>query len=135
MTNHLLAQIPKSSSLGNIGEGPGFGPFGNSGTLDPFVALTKIISVIIGFITVCAGIYFMFQFLIGGFEWLQASGDKSRLTKAQDRLTHAVIGLIVVVASYSIVGLMGSLLGFDLLLQNQCQIINALKLGTNPCLH
>src|SRR3989344_6446981 len=130
LNQKLLAQV--SSPLGKIGEGPGFGPFSinqvaptGTGT-EALVALTKIISTLIGVITISAGLYFIFQFLIGGFGWLSASGDKSRLTQAQDRLTHAVVGLIVVVATYGLMAVVGNLLGLDLLLVHPETIVNSL---------
>lgn len=132
MSDKLLAQNP--TGLGTIG-GPGLGPFGDSnfsGT-GPLDALAKVISTLIGFITIVAGIYFMLQFLIGGFEWLSASGDKTRLEKAQSRLTNGVIGIVIVVAAYGIVAVIGRLLGLDIFLVNSGDLINALQLrGGTP---
>lgn len=126
--NQLLAQVP--SPLGDVGTGPGFGPFSNNpdvtGGGGPLIALTKIMSLVIGMITVSAGIYFIFQFLIGATQWMYASGDKSKLQAAQDRLNHALTGIVIVVATYSIVAIVGGILDFDILLENPCQIIEQL---------
>ena len=128
--NDLLAQNPQP--IGSIGEGEGFGPFNfdfltkaNTGPLD---ALASIISTFIGFITIIAGIYFMIQFLIGGFEWMTASGDKSKLQKAQDRLSHSIIGLIIVIAAFGIAAILESVLGINFLLSNPIDIITRLQL-------
>ncbi len=113
LTNNLLAQVPKD--IGTIG-GDGLGPFDTSTwtgkSSGPLEALATIVSFLVGVITVAAGIYFIFMFIIGGYEWLSASGDKSRLTKAQDRLTHAIIGLLIVVGGYAIISLTAALFGF-----------------------
>ena len=129
--NQLLVQA--ASPLGTIGNGEGFGPFGTANvtgnSTSAIMAITKVISVIIGFITISGGIYFIFQLLISGFEWLMASGDKSRLTKAQDRMTHSIIGLIVIVATYSIVSIVAGILGFEnLLLKDPTGLIQQLQL-------
>lgn len=113
MSNNLLAQVPQP--IGNIGEGEGFGPFNFKGVGNPIAIIATIVSVIIGFITVAAGIYFMFQFFIGGFGWLASSGDKSRLQAAQDRLSHSLIGLIVVVAAYAIMSIIQAVTGLKFL--------------------
>jgi len=128
--NKLLAQNPKR--IGSIGEGEGFGPFNfeflTKANTSPLDALASIISTFIGFITIIAGIYFMIQFLIGGFEWMTASGDKSKLQKAQDRLSHSIIGLIIVVAAFGIAAILESVLGINFLLSNPIDIITRLQL-------
>lgn len=130
MQRDLLAQV--ASGLGQIGGGSGLGPF--SAPPDGTTALQnilRIISVIIGVITTVAGIYFLIQFLIGGFEWLSASGDKNRLSKAQDRLTHSLIGLLVVVAAFGVASIIGTLLGLDILVTDPQGLIDALTPGGN----
>lgn len=117
--NKLLAL--SNTTIGNVKEScEGFGPLCNlvtsgQGGVD---AIAKAVSLIVGLITITAGIYFMIQFLIGGFEWISASGDKAKLTKAQDRLVHAIIGLIVVVAAFGIAAIFQAILGIDFLLMN-----------------
>lgn len=121
-----LAQVP--ADLGPIGTGPGFGPFtADQVSGNPLIAITKVVSTVIGIITVSAGIYFLFQLLIGAFTWMTSSGDKGKLTQAQDRMVHSVIGLIIVVAAYAIVSIVGGLLGFDIL--NPQNLLEVLQLG------
>lgn len=103
----LLAQIP----LGQIGQGPGLGPF--AGGSDPATSIAKIISSIIGVMTVAGGIWFLFHILIGGFNWITAGGDKTKLQSARDTITNAFIGLVVVVAAWAILALAGTFFGID----------------------
>ena len=65
--------------------------------------------------TIAAGIWFIFQFIIGGYNWLTAGGDKTGVQAAQSRLTNAFIGLTIVVAAYAIIWIVGKLLGFEIL--------------------
>lgn len=104
----LLAQ-----NLGTIGQGTNL-PFAGSGG-SPIDFITHGISAIIGFLTICATIWFMFQLIIGGIQWVTSGGDKNGLESARNRLTHAFIGLIIVVAGWSIMALLGIFFGFDLL--------------------
>src|SRR4030042_6577922 len=89
--------------LGNIGGGEGLGPFGNAssltgepGAVTALTWITGVVSSIIGILTICATIWFMFQFLVGGLNWITAGGDKTKLATARDRITNAFIGLIIV---------------------------------------
>lgn len=53
----------------------------------------------------------VFLFLIwGGFEWITSGGDKGKLESARNRITQAVIGLIVLAASTAILILVQDLL-------------------------
>lgn len=100
-----------TQNLGTIGGGTGLPLTGG----EPIAAITKAVSSIIGFLTICAGLWFMFQLIIGGIQWLSAGGDKNNLSAARDRLTNAFIGLVIVVAGVSIIALLGQFFGFDIL--------------------
>lgn len=123
----FLAQNP--TELGKIG-GAGLGPFGNtnfSGT-SALQAVTRAISSIIGLMTVAAAIWFLFQFTIGGFSWVTSGGDKAKLQQAQQRLSNAFIGLVVVVAGWAILALVGQFFGYDIILSNPANVINQIRL-------
>jgi hypothetical protein len=118
-----LAQV----SLGQIG-GEGLGPF--SGITDATAGLTgvaKIVSTIIGVLTIAGGIWFLFQFIIGGFNWITSGGDKAKLQSARDRITNAFIGLVVLVGGWAILALAGHFFGVDFLINNPGTIINQLS--------
>lgn len=117
MINLLLAQ--KTSPLGGYLEG--LGPLGdtlNQGLIVPRASanlFTKTLSVIIGFLTVVAGIWFVFQFFIGAFSWLTAGSDKAALEKAQKTITNSLIGLVIIVAAIFIIDIIGKVIGLEIL--------------------
>jgi hypothetical protein len=77
-------------------------------------ALGSLITNLVGALFV-AGFLLTFLFVImGGFTWITAGGDKTKLEKARDEITHAIIGLIVVGASYAIALLISNFFGLDL---------------------
>jgi len=76
---------------------------------------TDIISRIIGVMTIIAGIWFIFQFIIGAYSYMVAGGDQQKMTNATKKITSALIGLIIIVAAYAIISLLGTLLGFEIL--------------------
>lgn len=118
--------------LGTIGGGKGLGPIGEiTGELvkNPNLGLIKItqaVSSVIGMMTVAAGIWFILIFLTGGFYWITSSGDKAKLHEARERINNALIGLIIVVAGWSILALAGQFFGYDIVLEHPETIINQL---------
>lgn len=135
-TAHQLLALT-TQTLPPIGTGPGFGKIINDTTLrcgsGPLIAVARIVSTLIGVLTLTAGLFFLFQFLLGGAAWISASGDKNKLTAAQQRLTQALLGLVVVVGSYGVVAVVGSILGIDILLNNPAAIIQVLTGGGPSC--
>lgn len=102
-----------------LGELKGQGPLGEFPIyqgINTFAnLLNQIISNFVGILTICAGIWFIFQFFIGAFSWLTAGGDKASLENAQKKLTNSVIGLVIVVAAIFIIEIIGNLLGLKIL--------------------
>lgn len=80
-----------------------------------YTKLNSFISTIIGVITVVAGLAFLLYFAIGGLKWITSSGEKAKSEEAKTELTQAAIGLIVVAVSYFIAGIVGGVVGLDIL--------------------
>lgn len=114
-----------ATPLGQIG-GQGLGPFGQSAG-DGLTGITSIVSSIIGIMTIAAGIWFLFQFVIGGFNWINSGGDKAKLQTSKDKLTNAFIGLIVVVAGWAILALAGTFFNVDFTISNPSDMLRLLS--------
>ncbi len=125
--SNLLAQV--ASPLGRIG-GAGLGPFGdaNLDATGALVAVTKVISNTVGVITIGAGIWFLFQILIAGINWISAEGDAKKLQQAQQRITSALLGLLIVIMGMVVLSLASKFLGYDLLITNPGDFIRRLGL-------
>jgi hypothetical protein len=95
----------------------GIGPLGQVDlNISEFMELfNKVISNVVGFLTVIGGIWFIFQFIIGAFGWLTAGGDKAKVQTAQTKITHAIIGLAIIVAAVFLIDFIGNLLGLKIL--------------------
>ncbi len=78
-------------------------------------SLELFISNMIGVLTVFAGLFFIVYFVMAALTWVTSGGDTGKLQNARERMLHGVLGLVIVVAAYGIVGLIGSIVGFDLL--------------------
>lgn len=68
------------------------------GTQDIRVTIANIIRVFLGLL----GIVSVGLILYGGFVWMTAGGDESKVAQAKKILTNSVIGLVIVLASFSI---------------------------------
>jgi len=77
--------------------------------------LETFISNIIGVLTILGGLFFIFYFIMGGLTWITAGGEQGKIVKARDQMIQAVIGMIVIVASYGLIGLVGAFVGYDFL--------------------
>lgn len=94
----------------------GIGPLSKPGDIGNAANLfNQTISIVVGVLTVSAGIWFIFQFFIGAFGWVTSGGDKAKLQEARSRIVQSIIGLVVVIAGIFIIQLIGSFLGLDIL--------------------
>jgi hypothetical protein len=73
----------------------------------------KFLKGIIVFIIVLAGLFAFWNFLIAGFSYITASGDKAKVEVAQQKITHALVGLVIIAASFIIAAIAGQVLFND----------------------
>lgn len=120
MIFQLLANNTNNQEGTPLGILKGLGPLGLE-TLEDitkegvFTLFNDLISTIIGLMTVVAGIYFLFLVIIAGYQWMTSGGDKAGMEAARNKLTYAVIGLVVVVAAFALISIIGTLMGIDFL--------------------
>lgn len=77
--------------------------------------MENFISYVIGLITIVAGLFFVVNFLLAALNWVTAGGDAGKIQKARDQMVQSTLGLVVVVGAYAIIGLIGTIVGLDLL--------------------
>ncbi|NCN06343.1 MAG: hypothetical protein GW946_00685 [Candidatus Pacebacteria bacterium] len=86
----------------------------NSGT-GAFTNLELLISHAFGVLTVFGGLFFIVTFLIAGINWITAGGDTGKIEKARGSMVQGTLGLVVIVAAYAVIGVIGSIVGLNLL--------------------
>lgn len=86
---------------------------------------TDLISVLIRFIVVIAGVFSLWQFLTGGLAFITSSGDKGKLTEAQNKIQMSLIGLVIIAASFIIIAIVSQVLfgSFTAILAPELQTI------------
>ena len=56
----------------------------------------------------------VFMYLIwGGIEWITSGGDKGKTESARNKITAAILGLIVLAASYAVLLIALNFIGFE----------------------
>lgn len=75
--------------------------------------LILFVSNIIKLLTIVGGIWVLFNFILAGYTYITSQGESSAATKVKDQITSSVIGLIIIVVSYTIIALLSLLLFGD----------------------
>lgn len=67
--------------------------------------LTSFITNIISFSFVIAGVVALFNFIIAGYQYMNAGGDTKQLNAAWARIWQSLVGLIILAAAFAIISL------------------------------
>jgi hypothetical protein len=107
MLTTLLAQATENP-FGQVSPPPGVASF-NEQVGDGGIGIFIFIDNLVTIFTVVAGLWVMFNFLLAGFSYITGSGDSSSHQKVRDLITMSVIGLVIMVSAYTIIGILGLL--------------------------
>lgn len=104
MDNERLCNSALPASLGGCG-GPAYteGPNIVGNLIGQIAALVLILGSCLAFA----------YLLTGAVAWITSNGDKGQLESARNKITHAIIGLIILAATYAIFTLVGNFLGIN----------------------
>jgi len=92
--------------------------------------INSLFTMLLGIFTIIGGLTFLIYFIVGGLGWITAGGDSAKVDKAKATMTNGAIGLIIVVASYGIIWIVGQVLGLDIL--DPATLINQLQENQTP---
>ncbi len=68
----------------------------NLGGDKPVEGLGKFIAFGINTFILIAGFSMLIYLLWGAFDWISSSGEKEKITKAQNKITNALIGMVLI---------------------------------------
>lgn len=80
----------------------------------PFEDLGELLSQVLILLFAFAAILAFVFIVIGGIQWITAGGDKIAAQSARDRITAAVVGLVIVVAAFALTLIITTLLGVNI---------------------
>jgi hypothetical protein len=72
----------------------------------------NMFSSILNVVMLVAAILVFAYLIFGGIQWITSGGDKNKAEEARNKITAAIIGLIIVAASYAVINLVVNFLGF-----------------------
>jgi cytochrome bd-type quinol oxidase subunit 2 len=110
--------LTQAANFGSNGIQPASDAFSKGSAVRPDTAVNNVelfISNMIGLLTIVAGLFFVFYFIMGGLNWITAGGEQGKIEKARDQMVQSVIGMVVIVISYGLMGIIGKFLGIDIL--------------------
>lgn len=96
--------------FGEVSPPPGVDKFGG-GTQGG--GLIIFISNMIKVITVIAGLFGMFNVISAGYSYLSSSGNPKAAEEASNKMTMSLIGLIIIIGSFTITAIVGLILFGD----------------------
>lgn len=77
-----------------------------------FTDMGKLISALLNFVIIIAVLLVFVYLLWGGIEWIMSGSDKGKAESARTKITSAIIGLIVLAASWAILTIVLNFLGY-----------------------
>lgn len=118
-SSQALAQAPTANPL-DVTVSP---PKQNGGVIsgNPSQVLTNAIKIIF----IIAAIAVLFMLILGAFQWITSGGDKDAVAKARGRITHALIGLVLLALAVLILRVVGAVVGIDVFSNATLPSLNA----------
>lgn len=79
----------------------------------PYQNISQFISNIVTLAVIIAGVGSFALLLYGGIRYITSAGDKIGTQHAREVITAAIVGLVIVIGSYTIATTLGKVLGFN----------------------
>lgn len=74
-----------------------------------------LISALVGTLLIVAALLAFFFLILGGIQWITSGGDKAGMEAARNKITHAIVGLIIVGAAWAVMILVQNFLGVTII--------------------
>lgn len=92
--------------FGNVAPPPGVDTYGGSRGEGLITFLNNFLRLLI----VVAGIVALFNFIIAGYDFINAGGDTQKVTNAWNKIWQSALGLLFVAASFTLLGVFGRII-------------------------
>jgi len=75
----------------------------------------ELISALVGTLLIIAALVAFIYLILGGIQWITSGGDKAGMEAARNKITHAIVGLIIVGAAWAVMALVQNFLGISII--------------------
>lgn len=82
----------------------------------PDAGFAQLVSVILTAVFAIAGLLLLLYLIWGGIDWITSGGDSGKVSTARNKMTQAVIGVLVLASAFAIVYTVESIFDLDLLM-------------------
>ena len=93
--------------FGTIQAPQGVEEFNKQTNIPGGIGIIIFASNMIRFISVAAGIFVLFNFVTAGLSLVAGGGKADKYTEATNKITMSAVGIMLIVASYTIAGVIG----------------------------
>jgi len=76
--------------------------------------LGTLISAAVGTLLIVAALITFVYLILGGIQWITSGGDKAGMEAARNKITHAIVGLVIVGSAWAIMALVQNFLGISI---------------------
>ncbi len=76
-------------------------------------SFSGLINGLLSVIMVIAALLVFFYLIWGALNWITSGGDKSKTDSARQKIISAIIGLLIIAASFAVINLIVNFLGFE----------------------
>ncbi len=108
MSTHLLAQLKNPVLPSFLGGSGNPGEYTTGG-----LVFGSLLGAFIAAFFIFSFIFALVYLLLGGISWITASGDKAKLEDARNKITHAIVGLLIVGSVWAIMLFLGTFFGIS----------------------
>lgn len=118
----IIEDVLKINILGNIvtpafAQGVDIGcefKLGGQCISNAFPNFGSLVTTLVNFALAAAGLVFFFMFVWGGLRYMLARGDDKLISDARQTITNSVIGLLIVISSFVIIGIIAAVTNADI---------------------
>jgi len=77
--------------------------------------LGTLISAVVGTLLILSALITFIFLILGGIQWITSGGDKTAMEAARNKITHAIVGLVIVGSAWAIMALVQNFLGISVI--------------------
>lgn len=75
----------------------------------------KLVTALVGTVLIIAALLAFLYLILGGIKWITSGGDKAGMEEARNKITHAIVGLIIVGSAWAVMSLVQNFLGVQII--------------------
>jgi len=87
---------------------PAIGKYGEQSGVE---TISSLLVNILNTMLIVGAVMLIIAIIWSGLTWMTAGGDKEKVQRAQKRLTHAIIGFVILICVFAIANFVGGVFG------------------------